>query len=667
MDDEKHRIVIGTGIDLDKRELYELSKSMALDRDIRKISLLGPVLWNLFVLGVLTGTIAVLVSSFSTLTSVGAWGVRLVSSLSLARLRSAGFFLLRNGLPVGIGIYISSILSKNLYHRLRVSFVDDLLSTFRDLPENIAKSLVILKTDTWQNSNYWHTFTSGQSDRDPLVILSNSENDDSVSGIYSDEPYYRNVFVDSVYVGFDGPTGLSSLGLRWFDRRLKLFRIVSLAVLSVPALLFLVHSWIFPIPSMPVLGEAWIPVGAACNALFLAIVVTTVFTRYSRFHAEFYGNSAGSENYERLLNKDPQKALIEDKKRYEDTTLLGNSLAGYGVFYLSEFLRNVVSQKAGYEVSLSASEGDREVLWAGEQVLRSSTPGRTEQTREPPGITVNLHGVKYFTVDEPENQGILARLRYFFGDNKADKEMGHKRVEGNKKGIRLPVKKYVSVPTDIYGEQDLSHPSNPSSFPFFFHESWEDDTTHYLLLGGAEHQQALVKFVRHLKSEGYGNIDLLENTFAEEDSLKFVSEYFVSSVLGDENEEVFRGKESFVFLSHQFSENKYIHVLQGHQAVATKVGFLYWFEELYPKFDSFCEGEPVERDILYNIEYEASDDFEVGDYYVDASWMNTEEDERLSFEWLGWIDDDDAQTVERAKNRIGCKTAKVRVVENDDR
>jgi hypothetical protein len=93
------------------------------------------------------------------------------------------------------------------------------------------------------------------------------------------------------------------------------------------------------------------------------------------------------------------------------------------------------------------------------------------------------------------------------------------------------------------------------------------------------------------------------------------------------------------------------------------LGFLYWLEELYPKFEQFSEDEEFRQDVLYNINYDAEDSFEVGDYYVNNSWIN-DESRGLEFEWLGKTDDlDSSQDIEKSENKVGCRNVKISVQE----
>ena len=673
-DETSRRVVVGTGIGLDKRELHEVSKAMALDWDLRRLSVLGPVVWNLFLLGIAAvGVLGIATQSRGILRAIGAARGALGGSLPVVASWVAGS-ILEYGFVIGTAVLVLTPISRVLFRHVQ-NVVSGVIGGARSVTATLAKTLLLFETDTWKNTNYWHPFTAHHSDRDPLVLFANGD-EIPTSGVYTDDPYYRNVFVDSVYVTVDGVTGGRKRELALFERRFRRPRRYAMILLAVIGGGYVLTSHVIGMP----MGATMTRIGQASNVLFLLPVAWLIFTDHFNFHSEFYANTAGAAEYDTLLHDDPKQMPFGNRseERYKDTTLLGNSLAGYGVFYLSEFFRNVVADDRPYNCRIEGTERDK-ALAAGRDVVKASLPGPGTEDIDPEDdeVTIRIHGVKHLREDREYDRGLRERIQDALvvedeaendqkastgtdeaaTDTKPPKRI-YMDVTGEPRGIRLPVKRYMSVPSPYTADANRATEDGPGAFPVYFHDSWEEDEVHYLLVGGAEHQQGLVKFIQYLKDSGYENVDFLENTFASEEDFKFSSEYFVSSVLGGPDEEVFRGSNSFLYLRHRHESGHYIHVVVGLSALATKMGCLYWREQ-FPEFDH------TEEDVLYHISYDTEGIDEVSDYYVNAEVSEENGIDPLDFEWDS--DPNGSEVLEqKSETRIGCRRVMLTVTDESD-
>lgn len=682
-DGADRRIVVGTGRDLDKQDRYEVTKHVARDWDVWKLSLLGPVLWSAVRLLVLGGTLLYVAYS---LQGYGSDLALLIDSVAAVSAADVGRGVRAHSVAVLLGATLGSWILYRVMLALQ-GLLGDIGSQLRTAGHQLRHLAVLFDLDTWLPQNYWYPFTSHLSDRDPLVVLSNADLDAAVSGAYVDIPYYKNVFVDAVYVRFEGLSPGRRFELWWFGYRVTLGRrLVAVALLGVvlvgrldgvaltaalacllgvaaviwfsvsalPAAAAVVTAVVaataWPVPLSVAAGPTWTALETASVAgLALYVVAATAF-RYVRFHRRFYGNSAGFSRFGTLTG-DEETALFGD----DAAERLGNSLVGYGIFYVSEFLWSVVGDRS-YHVETAASADDpfrAAAADAGTDLLRSAAP-RPHRTEEESDVTATVAGVDFVRHDwSPHWRDSLSPGR----PRTASLGDGDDRVVdrvGDARGVRLPVKRFVSVPWWAAGDATLDEGPD-----FYFDAAWRDEEVHYLLLGGAEHQEGLVAFIRYLKSQGYENVDLLENAFADEGDLKFVSEYFVSSVIrGDED---FRGdadENVFLFLRHRIADDpeRWVHVLYGMGALESKMGFLYWYDAFA---DSGFDGE---ADVLYRVSYTQAGIDDVGDLYTDPDWCRDGPHE-VDFDWTApteWL-------VDPADDAIGCAAAGLHVTgEFDD-
>lgn len=725
-EEESRRIVVGNGIDLDKRDSYEIKKIMGTDADIRKLSLFGPVLWGLYIIYlVLFGVVSVYLA---TPTTYAQMLLTADTGPLFAAISRYGILLAFLLLPVFV-----------ILHKLRAGALSSIENVTRrafSIIQNLKKLLVLTDWDIWKNSNYWHPFTSHLSDRDPLVVLGNCPHGAEVSGIYSDVPYYENVFVDSVYVSFDGISTSRTRELALFSRRGRWIKrgyyAVLLAALAAINIATLTGSQIPFITGLPSSTAAVVLVWLLASAFY-----DLWLTGYGRYWTRFFSRSAGYSRYDLLL---PPADEQTDTSSSDSGNRLTNSLVGYGILYVSGFIREAIDDAETYRIRNdveSAREEQQAVLaerlnelteqvieaepavarndlvdgehgddgpidllrieswhgnldeaipdrdetdneesrfesagqlrtWcdelagvinqlrdeesagiAGESVLASSLTN-LEAEHDPiatlaedsadasaspsdDGITVRLNGVRYLRMASESGWVGRAREGVLKSSDQREIEVADRDVAGSRNGVRLPVKRFMSVPWTH--NRDGSDLATTGEFPLYFDEDWTDETVDYLLLGGGEHQQGILKFVRYLKREGYENVDILENAFSADQNAdnehydrppaRFTTEYFVSSVVsGDED---FRGEKTFHLLKHRYDEDRTIFVLHGLQALSTKMGFLYWFSE-------FPEFEALDNDVLYRVQYEEQNIGDVGSFYTDSSWYDPDGDWDITFE-----------------------------------
>lgn len=651
------RVVLGTGRGLDKRDRFETTKHVNTDWDLQKLSLLGPILWSVVLVVLIGGTAWYVVFSFEGYANVVLGTLADLSSLALPDVNE---FVRSRSLEVVGVLAATSWLAPRIVASVRAE-----LENLRDRALATVYQLrhlgILLNRDTWSNHNYWHPFTSHLSDRDPLVVLANADLDATVSGVFTDVPYYRNVFVDSVYVTFDSlPDRSTELELRWYDHRLVRPRTYVLAA----AVLVLVVTR-FPalgvVPAFPSVPWPTLELGAVYG--LSGYILVTAFTDYVGFRRRFFGNSAGFSEYG-LLRSTDKTTFFEGEA--ESVDRLGNSLFGYGLFYVSEFLWNVVSPAADYRVEnrtgAGGDENRRLAARAGTELLDRAVPTRTvDDEREDAGgepVELGLRGVDYLRQDV-KHRRVVERIPVVgrrLGRSVADGNERGLDTAGSRHGVRLPVKRFVSVPDPISADDNLE---TDREFPFYFDTAWDEQEVHYLLMGGAEHQEALAKFIQYLRAPDgadFENVDLLENAFTDEDDLQFVSEYFVSSVLtGDDD---FRSPadedgEVFLLMRHRMDDGRVVHLAYGMGALESKMAFLFWLDA----FPDFAYGE----DVLYRVRY---DDIEadVGRLYADPSWLN-DPGRSLEFDWR---EDTETALVEGEEGKLECQQVDVNVTYHDD-
>lgn len=630
--DRSRRIVAGTGRGLDKRDRFETAKHVSSDWDIQKLSLLGPILWSVVLVLLVLGTLV-----WAAFRIQGLLGLvsSVVAVLSAPSAESVNQFVLSRSLELVVAVILFRWLAPRIFWSTR-----DVLAGIKDKAVaslyQIRHLGVIFNLDTWSNHNYWHPFTSHLSDRDPLVVLSNAEVEATVSGIYTDVPYYRNVFVDSIYVTFSSvPDRTTDAELSWFSYRPTRARTYLFG--AAIALLFLTR---FPdvfgvVPRFQ--SVPWTGIELISTYGLIGYITVTGFAGYTRFRRRFFGNSAGFSEYG-LLRSTAKTTFFEEDE--ESVDRLGNSLFGYGLFYVSEFLWEVVSPDAGYRVQNRVDAGEsshrRLARLAGTELLERAIPTRTlnraDANDEAPTIDVELRGVDYLRQDVTHRRSVgrLPVLGPLYGRSVGDGNERGIDTAGSRRGVRLPVKRFISVPDPISADHNLEA---DESFPFYFDDTWDEDEVHYLLMGGAEHQEALAKFIQYLRHErGYQNVNLLENAFTDEDDLQFVSEYFVSSVVrGDEDFRSPADEDGEVFLAmrHRMDDDRIVHVLYGMGALESKMAFLFWLDA-FPTFD-------YDEDVLYRVRYDDIEE-DVGRLYVDPSWL-TDPERTLEFDW-----NDDSET-----------------------
>jgi hypothetical protein len=646
------RIVVGTGRGLDKRDRFETRKHISTDWDLQKLSLLGPILWSVVLVVFIAGTVwYVAFSAGGYLDLV----LGLLGDLASFRLPEINAFARSRSLEVVSVLAVTAWIAPRVVALVRKEVANIREKALAGLYQ-VRHLGVLLDIDTWSNHNYWHPFTSHLSDRDPLVMLANADLDATVSGVFTDVPYYRNVFVDSVYVTFDSlPDRTTRLELEWFDWRLAYPRryVLGAAVLLLVVTRF--PATIGVVPALPSVPWSTLELGALYG--LSGYIVVTAFTDYVGFRRRFFGNSAGFSEYG-LLQSTEKSTLFDDEAKTVDR--LGNSLAGYGLFYVSEFLWSVVGRDSPYRVenAVEADEDNREIAAeAGTELLERAIPTPTTAETEDDGndesIEMRLQGVDYLRQDVHRRRllervpGVGKRYGRSVGEGN-DRGLDH---AGAKRGVRLPVKRFVSVPHPFFADYNLE---TNDEFPFYFDRTWDEDETHYLLLGGAEHQEALVKFIQYLRSPdgaGFENVDLIENAFTDEDDLQFVSEYFVSSVLrGDDD---FRGSRDedgkvFLVLRHHIDDDRTVHVVYGMGALESKMAFLFWL-------DAFPEV-PYDDDVLYRVRYRDNVD-DVGRLYADPSWLN-DPTKSVTFDWQT---DTETPVVEGGESTLDCRQIDVEV------
>lgn len=691
-DSADSRVVIANGQDIDKQYFYEVNKQMARDWDLRKLAYLGPPLWTLLSIAVVA----------SVLWRVGSGGISVPSAGGIATALLSGQLdvvvqlLVENAATILVAV---ALLGVFVYHlvSLAVDLVSDFRQTVVDLATILARSLRSFNPDVWQKSNYWYPFTTHLSGRDPLLLLTD-DIDVPVSGLFSDGPHYGNVFVDSVFLSIDGDLTIRQrLFVLLYDFRWRWVRrlvfIVSVSVVFASALAQRAGFALTESSTAVQLGVvAALVVATVSLALHLA-------TRYPIFFTMFLAESAAFSRYKRLLNEPESQIPSRDDGRIG----LSNSMAGYGLFFVSEFLYTLFGY-VRYDVSLGAGllpdadgdspdadayppkgyddPNDAHASAAAGELLWSAIPRESVHAGgDDPDVELTVTGVDYYTTDSrPVSlyRRVFDRDVDLSDDDVADEEFLSKARAGNGSGIRLPVKKFMSVahglPVERLSNQQRETPNLYSFGDSFDGESdaalqWDEDTIHYVLLGGGEHQQAINKLVLSLKAQGYENVDVLENAFASVTTLDdadedprsrlkrlfyagppvdpdgienpafFPTEYFVSGVFGKEEEtaqEFFRqNDDSFLFLRHELADefvagdnSVVFHVIIGMSAVGTKVGFLYWLS----KFDAGFPG--IADDTAYCVSHPGATDIDgvedVGHLYLNSAWR--EQSDALTFE-----------------------------------
>lgn len=789
VDDEgTDRVVVANGLGIDKRYFYEVLKRAALDTDIRRLSLLGPPLWALILLSGAWLFLRSVVSPSQLLTLV--WSVftglgTLVAAAGNVQARqeaiervatrvdelsttamSGSTTELATALLLALVVIAILFLA---YTPIR-ELLDGVTDTFERSFSRAMNVPVVFRAETWQNLNYWHPFTSHLSDRDPLVVLSELEEAD-VSSVYADEPHYKNVFVDAVYLEVDVEG--SSRVWEWlygyrgrFVRRGVLFAVALiglvaldgvLGVSSVSALgsvdwpLVAVLSGLAVLVRSAPVAVTGVAAGVATARLgtvtpgvvavnanhlvllaflpVLAVLLFTVFHPRARayvfFNRWFLANSAGLSTYNEFLNS----LDIDDLYREDDRNVLSNSFAGYGLFYLSELLYRVFGT-GRYTVSadsdalcsddpgptqfhepigdLDAAVGAMELLWsavpAGSVAAAHGDGGNDDgpnATAEPSGtsdaaasaneadraavdpdaetaetdggetadatpdgdadVSVTLAGTDYYTIRERKAGGWRDRLANvpllgaLVGEVESEERKRFERaLAGSRKGIRVPVKKFMSVPD---GTPPTVLDEGPMAVASLYEpDSWRGDRTHTVLLGGGEHQQGINKLVLSMKAKGYDNVDVLENAFVGEeadatDAAEFPTEYFVSFVGGDnefvrdvEDDDALEDREVFLYMRHRTDADRDTHLIIGMSAVATKTGFLYWHDRFANDVADDADGPTLaelESDTLHVIHHPSGmgdaakglaagsfPELEVGQLYLDTTWID---DDPLSF------------------------------------
>lgn len=583
---ESARIVVANGQDIDKQYYHEVAKRMARDWDLRKLAYLGPPLWAVLSIGVVLWAGKTLFTRLRelfgnvlhTATVIGSGGIigkspQIITDYAPHILAGAVLLLF-----VIIPLFL--VIKR---------FSSEGASSF-DLLKLLVGSLKLFNPGIWQKSNYWNPFTSHLSDRDPLVVLAH-QTDAQVSGIYSDEPHYGNVFVDSVFVTIEGDLNpvqrfRSRLLLGLYDYRLRWARRGLFALFGGIVFLWGVDPMVEMTTTPFDQIIPWKELTIMSVLLGVTMLVLLTLTRYPLFLVRFFAESAGLSRYKRLLNK-PDTLTPTTNER----TGPGNSLSGYGLFFVSEFLYSLFGY-VRYDVSVNESyllpsgdrsdersdgagsdtvnEGDGEAERTAEtdSEYADSAPGEEQTTKSdgddedspfPPlgiddpneahatvaarellwsavprdsvraggadaDVSIMINGVDYYTINDEYIRRLgrlklrLAKLRG--KDVTVESERALERTHaGEKIGFRLPVKKFMSVPHGFPTEKINEPPgSEPDLYLFDDPDAgdlqWEEDTIHYLLLGGGEHQQGINKLILSMKAAGYENVDVLENAFA---------------------------------------------------------------------------------------------------------------------------------------------------------
>lgn len=635
-EDPNRRVVVANGMDLDKRYFFEVTKRMARDGDLRKISLFGPPVWTLLsLIGIALAVSGLFegVRSFLAFVSPGFADIETAAELAIAILGTVF-----TGLVLLVLLYVF------------LGDVVDLESAKRRL-RNIRN---ITRRDVWQNLNYWHPFTSHLAGRDPLVPLS-AGGDHAVAGIYADGPHYQNVFLDAVYVRPRGNIPLRqriAYGLyRWDHGRRHLRRALYGLLVAAAVVTGLVLYGVTDAPAL----DGPLVVGTS-GAVVVVLAVSVVAIDYPYLQAQFYSDSAGLSRYRQLLNDEQTSYLSKNEE-----VGLANSMCGYGLFYVSRFLATlfgrcqydveVNAERLGVEDAFPASATDQypgavHAVAAAAELLWSAVPATS--VREAGGeadVTLELAGVDYPTVSE---------------NPRGDEELS-KATVGERTGFRLPVKKFMSV-RDGFAVNALRVPERP--LETLHDRSWPEDEVDVLFLGGGEHQQAINKLVLALKAEGYDNVDVRENAFSVESTAGLIrrvraaigrseaepvpeqadrmihlpTEYFVSLVSGGEEffrQDPDRHGHGFLLFRHTFEADETpwtANILIGMSAPGTKLGALFW-QKLFTS-DFTLDGLPndLEEDVMYFFDAKGPTDHpicrdaagaydDIGELYLDTSWL----------------------------------------------
>lgn len=660
------RVVLANGLALDKRDEFAARKHVSSDVDLRRIALLGPVFWTATslasLLAVVVG-IALLVSDAFT----GADAVLAVRS-------ALGGDLVGLLSTYPIAAVVVALLVAHLWHYL-VSPVRgaaaQLGSQVRRALDHLHQLLLVARWDTLKVGNYWFPFTAHLSDRDPLLLL--GREDVAVTGTYGDRPHYRNVFVDAVYVRFRGGPRRLALERALFDDRVRRFRAALLAGLAIPVVVGSVATalgltvpprtipavagalvvaaavapwrvpWREAIPAAAVVVALWLAAGVGplpgfpvlCAAAFVAALVPLAATRTLGFRSRFYGESAAFSRSDVVLNE-PEAG--------EGRTRLGNSLVGYGVFYVSEYLRELLGTDrrtrigAGPELSDALAADDDAAAVAAAAGLETAWAGGSLRGDET--VDVEVVGVDTLTTTTDPARGpvgrVVAALRRLAGEGDDDVTTDVVRT-GSRHGIRLPVKTFASV-AHAPDRLDGSLPATP----LLAGAEWPEDRVHHVFLGGAEHNVGLRKLVLALKAAGYENVDLAENAFADPDGIQFPAEYFVSAVVDEDL--LSRDDPAFLLLRHPLGENgreedggddgsgdedgvgsgdedgvgstgetgtEEAHAVVGLSALGSKAGFLFWNDQRRRGFPD------LDADVLYRVTYDDEDVDDLGDPFFD--------------------------------------------------
>lgn len=608
--DSTGRIVVTNGIDLDKRYFYETIKAIAWSREIRLLSLFGPLL--VLVIMLLMGVYFYL--AIPTLP----FGI----SASNRFLETVVQFVGSSDLGAILTVFGGYALLLVVWPHLR-EVGADLLNRWRELVQYFRSLGQLRHRSVWQNFNYWHTFTTHLSGRDPLIVLSES-NDTPVSGVYGDSPHYGNIFVDAIYVRVRGDC--ISCGLRvcrWIQDAAK--RKLRIALFVLPVVLMILRAVEMPMGILDFLRSDRVFAMSLAGTLLLLVAATP----FRQFRVWYFVKSVRKSGYGKLLD-DPD---IIEPTGPDNRIRLSNSMFGYGLFYVSEFFYHLFGDRqygveidvdkllegetsdtfptAAYEAPSAAEAvaAAREIVWSALPAasVKAAAKGNTD-----PGLSVEIVGVDYYTVT-----------------SEGDESFQSEHV-GERSGFRLSVKKFMSIPHKTKKEQIQSPPSTTPNL--YRHDSWSNETTHHLLLGGGEHQQGINKLLLAMKAQGYEGIDILENAFAgrvrettpDEGPYPFAllpTEYFVAFAGGDV--EFFREDDAFLLLPHRVDEDEVVHVLIGMSAAGTKLGFLYWLDQYEnDEFEELC------LDKLHFFAHPSVHDVDglddIGDLYIDTSWHGSD-------------------------------------------
>lgn len=617
-DDEQsgpaERIVVTNGVDLDKRYFYETIKAVAWDWEIRRLSLVGPPLVLLVVLLMLVYLYLAVPTLPFGLPEVNTILVATTAFVSGSDLGALLFVFGGFALLLVVGPHLRAI-----WH--------DLLERGTALRQYLRSIGHLRHRSAWQNFNYWHAFTTHLSGRDPLVVLAEAT-ETPVSGVYADSPHYGNVFVDAVYVRVRGE-GLSwrQRACRWVQDAAR--RRLRTIVLGVPVVLAVLRSGVVP------LGTSELAVVLRSDGLFLvslasAAVLLTTAAPFLQFRAWYFVKTVRESGYSTLLD---DSGILEPSGS-DERIRLSNSMFGYGLFYVSEFFYHLFGDRQydvevdvadlfdaeaedGFPTTAYGSPSDAEAVAAARELVWSALPAASVEAAangiDDPDLSVEIVGVDYYT----------------FGDEGDDDAFRSARV-GERGGFRLPVKKFMSVP---HGTERKRVEAPPSPTPNLFrHDSWGEETTHHLLLGGGEHQQGLNKLFLAMKARGYAGVDVLENAFAGQVDetvpddgpypfALFPTEYFVAFAGG--NADFFRHEDdAFVLFRHQVEVDEWVHVLIGTGAAGTKLGFLYWLDQ----YESGFEALPTDEfQFITHPSVDGVDGLDdIGDLYMDTSWRGSD-------------------------------------------